>query len=244
MENLMPWSDRPPPQDAALDALARLATVAHDLRTPLQVLQLATSALRKSMSGDNTVIFDRMFRSIDAMKQMADSLLSVGAPHVQATTGKKTVGGGALLEEAVDMMQAIAERAGISLELAQSSDATIHVDSGQMLRVLGNLIGNSIKYSPKGSAIQVRGWREGALFRISVQDQGIGMNAAEQLHAFESGWQGAEGMVRGDGAGLGLAIAKTLVTEHGGSIGLSSETGAGTTATVSLPASEGPQSRC
>ena len=217
-----------------------VAVVAHDLRTPLQVLRLAAQVLRKGADGGSAATLDRMFRSIDAMKQMADSLLSAGALLAPSATGKKTVSGKVLLGEAVDMMQPIAERSGISLSLAQGSDALIHVDAAQMLRVLGNLIGNSIKYSSAGGAVCVRGKCEAGQFLIAVEDHGQGMSAADQARAFDSGWQGAEGMVRGDGAGLGLAIARTLVREHGGAISLRSDVGAGTTVTISLLAVPAP----
>ena len=212
-----------------------VAVVAHDLRTPLEVLHLSTLILKKMAGGEHTATADRMSRAIDAMKHMADSLLSNSALLGPTAIGRKMLGGAALLGEALDMMSPMAERAGIALELGAVADADIHVDFAQMLRVLGNVIGNAIKYSPAGGTVRVSAQRRDASFVIVVADNGKGMDALEQARAFEKGWQGAAGMVRGDGAGLGLSIARTLIIEHGGTMELASAVGAGTTVTINLP---------
>jgi signal transduction histidine kinase len=217
-----------------------LAVVAHDLRTPLQILQLSTQILQKTLAAEHAATADRMSRAIDAMTQMTDGLLSNSALLAPSATGRKTISVTTLLGEAVDMMRPMAERSDISLALGTVADAGIHVDFGQMLRVLGNLIGNAVKYSSAGGMVRVDGRRDDKRFVISVEDNGKGMNPDEQARAYEKGWQGAAGMVRGDGAGLGLSIAKTLVVEHGGTMELASEVGVGTSVTIALPIKQVP----
>ncbi len=212
-----------------------VAVVAHDLRTPLEILHLSTLILQKTLGGQHTAVADRMARAIDAMKQMTDGLLSNSALLAPTASGRKTLSGAALLGEAVDMMRPLAERAGIAVDLGVVADADIHADFAQMLRVLGNTIGNAIKYSPAGGSVRVSGQSKDQSFVIAVADNGKGMNALEQTLAFKKGWQGAAGMVRGDGAGLGLSIARTLVVDHGGTMELASEVGVGTTVTIALP---------
>ena len=228
-------------------ALARareevVAVVAHDLRTPLQVIQLSTKRLQKTANAHDASTMQRMLRAVDSIKSMAEALLA-SALLVPSTAGRKQIMGGALLQDAIDMMTPIAERCGIALDLGGVADANVHVDYAQMLRVLGNLIGNALKYSPPGSAVVVGGRLDGGSFLITVRDNGKGMDTSEQSRAFDSGWQGAEGMLRGDGAGLGLSIARTLVAEHGGIIELASAVSHGTTVTITLPVNDSPFSR-
>ena len=221
-------------------ALARsreemMAVVAHDLRTPLQIQQLSTSLLQRDIKPEQQTVTERMFTAIDAMKTMADSLLSTTALMAASAAGRQLIGATQLARDAVNMMRPIAERAGIALTLGDTPEADLTIDYAQMLRVLGNLIGNAIKYSATGSAVVVSGTRTESMVMLSVDDTGKGMTQDEQARVFEKGWQGTEGMVRGDGAGLGLFIVKTLVEQHGGSVQVSSETGKGSKLTVLLP---------
>jgi signal transduction histidine kinase len=221
-------------------ALARareevLAVVAHDLRTPLQVIALGTTALQRSLAGLHAGTTERMGRAVVSISAMAESLLSGSARSLGGDVLRKPADAAELAREAVDMMSPIAERAGIVLDLQHVPRANVMVDYGQMLRVLGNLIGNAVKYSPAGSTVRVAGELLGDRLELIVQDDGQGMAPAEQARAFERGWQGADGMVRGDGAGLGLSIARVIVEQHQGTIALESELGRGTVLRVRLP---------
>ena len=221
-------------------ALARsreetMAVVAHDLRTPLQILQLSTSLLERDVKPQQQAVTRRMFTAIDAMKTMVDGLLSTSALMAASVAGRQPIDAAQLARDAVNMMRPIAERAGIALALGDTPEASLSIDYAQMLRVLGNLIGNAIKYSAAGSAVTVSGTRSNSMVLLSVDDTGKGMTQDEQAKVFEKGWQGTEGMVRGDGAGLGLFIVKTLVEQHGGSVQVSGEIGTGSKFVIMLP---------
>lgn len=223
-------------------ALARsreevVAVVAHDLRTPLQILQLSVGLLQHHAVGPQQPVITRMVKAVDAMKAMADSLLSSSALLAPSAARNQAVSALSLARDAVSMMSPIAERAGIDLLLTTVDEASVSVDYSRMLRVLGNVIGNAIKYSPAGTTILLGASRMGAELLLTVTDQGRGMTSEELGRAFDSGWQGVEGMVRGDGAGLGLSIVRTLVEEHGGRVEIASEPGTGTSLTVVLPCS-------
>ena len=212
-----------------------MAVLAHDLRTPLQIMQLSTSLLQRGIKPEQQAVTKRMLTAIDAMKSMADSLLSTSALMAASVAGRQLIGATALAGDAVNMMSPIAERAGIVLALGDTPEASLSIDYAQMLRVLGNLIGNAIKYSAAGSAVTVSGTRSDSMVLLSVDDTGKGMTQDEQAKVFEKGWQGPEGMVRGDGAGLGLFIVKTLVEQHGGSVQVSGEIGKGSKFVILLP---------
>lgn len=225
-------------QDARALARSReevVALVAHDLRTPLQILNLSITLLQREAVQAQQPVIARMVKAIDSMKSMADGLLSSSALLAPMVTRSQLVGARALAQDAVSMMAPIAERAGIELQLSALDEASISIDYARMLRVLGNVIGNAIKYSPAGTTVLLGATRMGKELLLTVTDQGRGMTAGEVEQAFDSGWQGAEGMVRGDGAGLGLFIVRTLVEEHGGRVEIISEPGLGTSLTVVLP---------
>ncbi|MCY7317108.1 MAG: GAF domain-containing sensor histidine kinase [Ramlibacter sp.] len=211
------------------------AVIAHDLRTPLQVLHLGTTLLQRRQAPGQEATVARMVTAVGAMKSMVDGLLTSSALLAPLAVKKERVSVGTVLQDAVEMMTPIAERSGIQLMLGAVTPAMVTVDYSLVLRILGNLTGNSIKYSPAGSLVVVGSIRGEGMVLITVTDNGRGMAPEEQAQAFDSGWQGAEGMARGDGAGLGLAIVKRLVREHGGQVTIDSSPGLGTTLTVLLP---------
>ena len=208
---------------------------AHDLRTPLQVLNLGTTLLQRTQVPAQEATVARMVTAVGAMKSMVDGLLTSSALLAPLAIKKERVSVGSVLQDAVEMMTPIAERSEIELTLGAVTPAMVTVDDSLVLRILGNLTGNSIKYSPAGSQVVVGASRSEGMVLITVADNGRGMALDEQEQAFDSGWQGAEGMARGDGAGLGLAIVQRLVREHGGQVTIDSSLGRGTTLTVLLP---------
>ena len=215
-----------------------VAVVAHDLRTPLQILQLSAALLRRDPQVGQQAVVGRMATAIAALNDMASSLLASSTVISPAAVRPRPATAVALIADAVDMMAPIAERAGMALSAGESADADVMVDYAQMLRVLGNLIGNAIKYSPAGSLVSVASRRDSAsVVAITVTDNGRGMTSQEQGQAFNPGWQGTDGMVRGDGAGLGLSIVKKLVEAHRGRVELASKPGQGTVLTIFLPCS-------
>lgn len=221
-------------------ALARsreevVAVVAHDLRTPLQILNLSAVLLKKQAVEGQQPVIARMVKAIDSMTAMTEGLLSSSAQLAPSGARNQVMGALSLVRDAVNMMAPIAERAGIELVLSTVDEAAVSVDYARMLRVLGNVIGNAIKYSAAGTTVLLGASRVDRELLLTVTDQGKGMTPHELARAFDSGWQGAEGMVRGDGAGLGLAIVRTLVEEHGGRVEIVSEPGLGTSLTVVLP---------
>jgi signal transduction histidine kinase len=112
-------------------------------------------------------------------------------------------------------------------------------DGGRVERVIGNLVSNAIKYSPEGGEIVVRvaasesGQARRA--RLSVQDRGVGIPAADLPRVFDRYHRGSNVAGRFDGTGIGLASVRQIVEQHGGSVGVESREGGGSTFTVELP---------
>ena len=210
-----------------------LAMVSHDLRSPLQVIRLSSAVLTGLVGENDRPHVDRIVRATDSMKILVDDLLPTFVPS--STSRRSAISTKKLLADAVDTMGMVAERAGISLSINCGTTGAVAVDYAQMLRVLGNLMANCVKYCPRGSSVVIQAEESESETRIMVRDDGPGMTAADSARAFERGWQGSEALTRKDGAGLGLAIVEELVRQNDGQVTLISRQGTGTTVTIHLP---------
>jgi signal transduction histidine kinase len=108
-------------------------------------------------------------------------------------------------------------------------------DAGRLERVLDNLLSNATKYSPNDEEITVRTASAGAWAVLTVIDRGIGIREADLPHVFERYWRAVNVSRRFVGSGLGLAGARDIVEQHGGTISVQSVEGQGSTFTVRLP---------
>ena len=215
-----------------------LAVVIHDLRTPLQVIRLSATLVLNTASPVQRAHLDRMVRATDSVRNLVDTLVPAYIAKNSTPLVRPTVISSArLLQDAADTMAMVAERAGIDLAVDPHTAGAIFVDYPQMLRVLANLIGNCVKYCPRGSSVRLNARELGEDILISVADDGPGISISDQAHVFDRGWQGSDGIARQDGSGLGLAIVRSLVEQNGGTVTLVSRAGYGTEVTVRMPGS-------
>lgn len=135
----------------------------------------------------------------------------------------------------MEAFQTQAEHSSIQLVADVAGDcATVWADRGRLLQVLANLVGNALKFTPEGGRVMVRAEAATEGFvRFSVSDTGPGIPPEHVAHLFERYWQARTSDHRG--AGLGLAIVKGIVEAHGGSVGVTSEPGSGSTFSVTIP---------
>ncbi len=112
----------------------------------------------------------------------------------------------------------------------------VFMDTQAIGRVLNNLVGNALRHTSAGGAIEVRARRTGGAVEVSVRDTGEGIRSEDLPHIFERFYRGEKSRNRGTGgAGLGLAIAQGIVRAHGGDIRVESQTGKGTKFTFNIP---------
>jgi two-component system sensor histidine kinase BaeS len=149
------------------------------------------------------------------------------------------------VEQAVDQASATARRRGVDLAM-QGPDMPVVLrhDPVRIGQVVSNLVGNAIKFTPRGGRVEVTVGAEargGA--SITVSDTGIGIEPAELPRIFDRFYRGSRASeARGSGSGLGLAIVRGIVEMHGGSVTVESRVGAGSTFRVVLPAQPRPAS--
>jgi signal transduction histidine kinase len=222
------------------------AQVTHELRTPLNAILGFSETIRHEMFGP--VANPRYLEYVGLIHDAGSHLLSLIndlLDNARIEAGKMEiapirVSAAAVARSALDLVELLASERGIVLAASGLSDCPdLNVDARAMKQVLVNLLSNAIKYTSAGGKIDVRfaGRSDGGV-TIEVADTGTGMSAEDVLYAFEPfGRGGADPARRQPGTGLGLSLARALVRLHGGDLTLASRLDAGTTATMSLPAS-------
>jgi len=170
---------------------------------------------------------NRLIGDLLDMKRMENGRLAVEPKPVRA---------GVLLTEAAEMLRPLAAAEGIELTLDIPDELpVVAADANRLQQVLSNLIGNAIKFTPKGGRISLRGARTEKDVCIAISDTGPGIPAEQLPHIFGQFWQGKRADRRG--IGLGLGIAKGIVEAHDGTIWVESMVGAGSTFYFTLPLS-------
>jgi signal transduction histidine kinase len=219
-----------------------LADVSHELRTPIAATRTFIELLQGPAGLDPAAraeFLDASAVQLDRLDWLAQNLLELSkldSGLVLLDLRPDDVRG--TIESAVEQQQSAAERRGIALSAAlPDRPLRISHDSPRLGQVVGNLVGNAIKFTPRGGEVRVTAAREadgGA--RIEVSDTGVGIHRAELPRIFERFYRGsAANEARGAGSGLGLAIVKSIVDMHHGSIAVESRVGHGTRFIVLLP---------
>lgn len=215
---------------------AFLATMSHEIRTPLNgILGVADLLQDSPLSGDQHRQVDIIRQSgtmlLDVINDILDfSKLESGAVRFEPSP----VALSATLNVVTEMMRRRAEAAGLQFEV-RYSDFLIHADANRIRQVLVNLVGNAIKFTEKGQ-VSLEAAVEGDRLRVEVSDTGPGIAADAIPRLFRDFTQLDNSSTRSfGGTGLGLAICKRLVDLMGGTIGVDSAPGKGSTFWFELP---------
>jgi len=218
-----------------------LATLSHEMRTPLHAVLGWVSLLRRTGFKPEDVRegLEVIERSSKALAKLIDDVLDVS----RIIAGKlrldiRPADLVSIIKTAVSVAGRAADAAGVRLEMdLDPSAAVVHCDAARMQQVLLNLLTNAIKFNKKGGFVRVSLRREGPFARITVQDNGRGINPKFLSHVFERFRQEESGITKNyGGLGLGLSIVNTLVALHLGTVEARSEgEGCGATFIISLP---------
>ena len=233
-------------REAALCALRRgrdaLAIVAHDLRTPLQAMHLATRLLLAPLEGAPPSAADArklalIERCSDRMARLLDDiqdLSSVDAGRFAVTLEACVLCD--VFDEASETLCPLSALSAVHLDFrAEREGVRVLCDRGRVVQVLTNLVGNAVKFSGPGGEVGVSARIVGPDVRVEVTDRGKGIPPNDLPHLFEPYWRGQDTASKHPGLGLGLYISKALVEAHGGRIGAESNSAHGSTFFFTLP---------
>lgn len=230
-------------QEASRAREETLAMVSHDLRNPLGAILLNASFMLRMLSGDDARMARRLeviLRAGERMRRLVDDLLDLA----RIESGRMTVtleqqDLASILSESLETMQPLAAERRITLSSDLRAGAcVVSCDRDRVLRVLTNLLGNAIKFTPEGGSVSLvcRSATEGV--EITVSDTGPGIAPDMLPRIFERFWKGRDSD-RG-GAGLGLYISRGFVEAHGGRLWAESEPGRGSRFRFVLPRTNTP----
>jgi signal transduction histidine kinase len=234
---------------------ALLSSITHDLRTPLTTVMGLAQLLRRQTASMEPPVGPRLQKGLGSIESAATQMTRMTTDLLDGA--RLASGHGLELQRApVDLVALVSRQmqdyqpratAGHELRFESTSPALVgQWDAARLERVLANLLDNALKYSPAGGAITVRvssdstpedgsAWAE-----LAVQDEGLGIPAADLPRVFDQFHRGENVSARIAGSGIGLFGARHIVEQHGGTIGVVSVEGAGSIFTVRLPLDERP----
>jgi heavy metal sensor kinase len=225
--------------ESAVSEIRRFtADASHEIRTPIATLRTeAESALQTSRTVDEyrdslVIIAEEAAR----LSRLTDQLLHLSRYDAGIVLQiKDNVRLDALLLDVIDQLRPVAAARGIQLVLRSHDDGEVLGDDILLSQALYNVIENGIKYSPQGTDVAIALRVDEGLAAIEVDDSGIGISEEHTRRVFERFYRADHSQQAEAGAGLGLAIARSAIEAHQGTISLQSELGVGTTITITLP---------
>lgn len=221
-----------------------MGMLAHDLRTPLQVVAGFAEMLDRRLDGrleeTERACLERIRESSLTMRHMVEDALSLAALQAgRLRLARRPSDLVALVRRNVSMNRVLAEGKAIAIELSvpENTLPMADIDPAKMDQLLNNLLSNAIKYSDRGGRVRVAlGGGSGGWARIRVSDEGRGIPPAELEHLFQPFARTGRLGTEGEGTvGLGLYICRSIAEGHGGRITADSVPGRGSTFTVELP---------
>jgi heavy metal sensor kinase len=214
------------------------ADAAHELRTPLAVIRNeAEVALRARRTPEEYgCVLENLLEEVNRLSHIAEQLLYLSRQDAGLhPSAREEVAADELLQGVVGNMQLVAQEKGVRLEIGDNAACRMVTDPRQLRRVLYNLLDNAIKYTESSGRVVVSGTTKGDRWSFTVADTGLGIPPEHLPHVFERFYRVDPARTGEGGAGLGLAICRSIINALGGTIQLESTPGKGTTVCVELP---------
>ena len=214
-----------------------IADASHDIRTPIAVVRGELELLQRRIEGDRqtTHALERAINELDRLNQLANDLLLLARAEAgQLPQARQQERLDELLAESASSLRRLASQRDVAIKVDIYDAAEVQCDPQMLRRAVSNLIENAIKFSPNSTSVRTSLFVTGRHASIVIIDRGEGIPARDLPRIFDRFYRGDRSRVD-RGTGLGLTIAKAIIEDHGGSVHIASEPGAGTTITITLP---------
>lgn len=228
--------------DQMADALDRqeqlrrdlVADVAHELRTPIAVLQAEHEALIDGVTEATPDQFASLRDEVLRLARIVDDLQTLAEADAAALRlGRSHADLAAIAAAAADSLAGRFAAAGITLT-RQLEPVQVRADAGRIHQVIANLLTNAVKFTGAGGQVTISTGQAAGAAALRVTDNGFGIPAADLPRIFDRFWRGRQA-AHTSGSGIGLAVAAELARAHGGELSASSTEGHGTEMTLTLP---------
>lgn len=225
-----------------------VATVSHDLRSPLTLMRGYATMLEMvgELNDQQKGYVRKMISGVENMSRLVTNLLDLGRIEIGVGLQLEDVPVIDILERVMGglQMQAAQKDIALSLQIARDIPHVLQADQALLHQAVYNLVENAVKYTPEGGRVTLRAGTAPGSLLFAIEDTGIGIAADDLPRLFEKFYRGKQREARAQhGSGLGLAIVRSIAESHGGRVWVESKAGAGSTFFLQIPltqASAGP----
>jgi signal transduction histidine kinase len=226
--------------------LALVAEAAHELRSPLASVRLRLEMAQAHGERDPETARRYLalaLEEVERLDRLAHQLLSLSSVDAQLARGAQPMDPAPVLFQVADSMMVLAQHKGLQMQVDVPPHLPLVRASAELLSTaLRNLLDNAIKFTPPGGSVRLSAQAVGGQVEIAVSDSGVGIPPDELPYIFQRFRRGRHGTgERGSGAGLGLALVKTIAEGYGGQVKVESRLGEGSTFVLALPCAEASQ---
>jgi signal transduction histidine kinase/HAMP domain-containing protein len=217
-----------------------VATVSHDLRSPLTLMRGYATMLEMvgQLNEQQQGYVKKMISGVENMSRLVNNLLDLGRIDLGVGLQVENVTVLDIIERATSALQLQASQKNIdlSVELSRDMPNTVEADQALLHQAVYNLVENAIKYTPDNGRVTVRTLSKPGYLIFAIEDSGIGIAADDLPHLFEKFYRGKQREARAQhGSGLGLAIVHSIAESHGGHVWVDSLVGKGSTFYLKIP---------
>jgi signal transduction histidine kinase len=223
-----------------------VANVSHELKTPITAIRAHLENLLDGVEQPNPETLQVMLAQSERLGRLVEQLLDLSKLESgEVPLRREGVPLGPVVREVISEIDVARADRGVAVQSDVPDDLpTVDADRERLHQVLFNLVDNAIRFTPAGGEVRIEAHRHDGSVEVSVADTGVGIPAEALPRLFERFYRVDSARARGDGGtGIGLAIARSVVEAHGGTISAESEPGHGSTFTFDLPVAEAAKNR-
>lgn len=215
-----------------------LADIAHELGTPLAVLQANVEGMLDGVVETSPEKMAALHTQVQILARLTKDLRDLSlAQQGRLPLDRRPLDLAVLVREVADLSRPVAEDKGVRLEVSAGATLMAWADRDRVAQVLHNLLANAVRYTESGGRVAISAGRSDGDVQVEVADTGVGIPPDELPHVFDRFYRADRSRSRATGgAGLGLAVVKYLVEAHGGRVWVRSALGKGSTFGFALPA--------